>query len=115
MTRHAAGLSAEHTKAGRLQRALLDLLGVHERQGTLPTSIRFLFYELIQAGVVLKAATGARRADQDTIEALTYLREVGLVSWEWIVDETRRTPNRFRPVGFPGHSDRTRTQVCGTT
>jgi hypothetical protein len=82
-------LSRPDSMAGRLQRALLDRLHVHEREETLPTSIRFLFYELIQAGVVSKAATGARRADQNTIEAVTHLREIGLVPWEWIVDETR--------------------------
>lgn len=37
-------------------------LDVHERDGTLPTSARFLFYELVQLGVVSKTATGARRA-----------------------------------------------------
>jgi hypothetical protein len=85
----SAGLSATHTAKGRLQRALMDLLRVHERDGTLPTSNRFLFYELVQAGVVSKHATGARRADQNLIDALTYLREAGLVPWAWIEDETR--------------------------
>ena len=61
------GLSATHTATGKLQRALLDLLRVHERDGTLPTSNRFLFYELVQAGEVPKAATGARRADQNLL------------------------------------------------
>jgi hypothetical protein len=84
-----AGLSAPHTAKGRLQRALLDLLRVHERDGMLPTSIRFLFYELVQLGVVGKAATGKRRADQNTIDAVTHLREAGLVPWDAIVDETR--------------------------
>ena len=82
------GLSAPHTAEGRLQRELLKLLAVHEREGTLPTSIRFLFYELVQAGVVPKAATGARRADQNHRRA-DPLREAGLVSWDWIIDETR--------------------------
>jgi hypothetical protein len=68
---------------------LLERLDVHEREGTLPTSHRFLYYELVQAGVVPKAATGARRADQDLIDALTRLREAGRVPWDWIVDETR--------------------------
>jgi hypothetical protein len=48
-----------------------------------------LFYELVQAGVIPKSAPGARRADQNTIEALTHLREAGLVPWDWIIDETR--------------------------
>jgi hypothetical protein len=69
------GLSAPHTAKGRLQRKLLELLRVHERDGMLPTSIRFLFYEPVAAGAVPKAATGKRRADQNTIDAVTQLRE----------------------------------------
>src|SRR6476661_1048713 len=82
-------LSAAHTDKGRLQRALLERLDVHEREGTLPTSARFLFYELVQAGVISKHATGARRADQNMLDALTHLRETGLVDWDAIEDETR--------------------------
>ena len=67
MTTDEAGLSAPHSAKGRLQRALLGLLRVHEREDTLPTSNRFLFYELVQAGIVPKAATGARRADQNLL------------------------------------------------
>ena len=44
-------LSKEGTKAGRLQRACPDLLREHEEDGALPTSIRFLFYELLDRGV----------------------------------------------------------------
>jgi len=82
-------ISAPDTKAGTLQRARLDLLAEHERDGALPTSIRFLYYELVQRGVVSKRRTGARRTDQDTIEALTRLREAGQIPWDWIVDATR--------------------------
>jgi hypothetical protein len=32
--------SAPNTKSGKLQRACLDLLAEHERDGALPTSIR---------------------------------------------------------------------------
>ena len=46
----STGLSPSHTSKGRLQRALLELLDAHEREGTLPTSGRSLFYELVQAG-----------------------------------------------------------------
>ena len=55
----------------------------------LPTSVRFIYYELIQQGVVAKEKTGARRPDQDVQEAITWLRKRGLVPWSWIVDETR--------------------------
>ena len=49
------GLSAPESRAGRLQRACLALLRQHEREGTIPTNGRFLFYELEQQGVVAKA------------------------------------------------------------
>lgn len=84
-----AGLSDPNSKKGRLQRELLKRLNVHERERTLPTSHRFLFYELEQLGVVSKVKTGARRADQDCIDALTDLREAELVDWDAILDETR--------------------------
>jgi hypothetical protein len=88
----ADGLSPEDTKAGRLQRACLELLREHERDEALPTSNRFIYYELVQRGIVEKHKPnggGGRRSDQDMTEALFRLREVGLVPWEWIVDETR--------------------------
>ncbi|TMC35554.1 MAG: hypothetical protein E6J28_11740 [Chloroflexi bacterium] len=77
------------TKIGRLRTALKDLLTQHELAGTLPTSARFLFYELVAAGVISKERHGARRPDQDMNDALISLRESGDVEWEWIVDETR--------------------------
>jgi hypothetical protein len=39
-------LSKPESKAGRLQRVCLDLLHEHESDGAIPTSARFLFYEL---------------------------------------------------------------------
>ena len=90
-----AGLSAPDTKAGRLQRACLVLLRQHERDGAIPTNGRFLFYELEQQGVIPKAyldASGRKRARQpaqDISDATMRLRELGLVPWWWIVDETR--------------------------
>jgi hypothetical protein len=84
-TDHAAPAS----KIGRLRAALLELLTEHERDGALPTSARFLFYELVQRGVVSKEKSGARRPDQDMHVALTDLREGCQVPWDWIVDETR--------------------------
>ena len=87
--RRPTGLSAAHTAKGRLQRELMKHLDVHERDGMLPTSGRFLFYELEQLGVVSKVATGARRPDQNTVDAVTHLREADLVRWDWIIDETR--------------------------
>jgi hypothetical protein len=88
-------LSRETTKAGRLQRALISRLADHAERDALPTSVRFLFYELEQRGEIPKAyrnADGAKRARQpaqDVSDALTVLREGGLIPWEWIVDEGR--------------------------
>jgi hypothetical protein len=89
------GLSRPKTKAGRIQRATLALMAEHERDGALPTSNRFLFYELEGRGMIEKAYRYAdgrlkpRQPAQDVSEALMRLRELGLVWWEHIVDETR--------------------------
>jgi hypothetical protein len=85
---------AEGFKKDRLKKALLERIAVHEQDGTLPTSARFLFYELEgksdEFGILVsKEKKGARRPDQDLIVALTELREEGLVPWEAITDETR--------------------------
>lgn len=86
-----SGLSAEHTKAGRLQRACLKLLSEHEADGAVPTSIRFLFYELLDRRVIPKSygPQAKRTPSQDISGAVMRLRELGLVPWHWIVDETR--------------------------
>jgi hypothetical protein len=76
-------------KIGRLRKRVLELLEDHERDGAIPTSVRFLFYELVQARVLSKERTGARRADQDLIDAVFDLREQEVIPWDWIADETR--------------------------
>jgi hypothetical protein len=89
---NGADLSPGDTAKGWLQRALLGRLDVHEREGTLPTSARFLYYELVQAGIAAKPkplGAKGRRSDQNLIDALTRLRELGIVPWDWIEDETR--------------------------
>jgi hypothetical protein len=48
-----------------------------------------LYLELVQRGIVSKTRTGARRTDQETIDALTRLREAAQIPWDWIIDETR--------------------------
>lgn len=90
----SAALSAPGSKAGWLRWAVLALLREHERSGALPTSDRFLWYELEQRGIVDKTRArghpGVRRGiDQDVSDALTRLREDGLIPWAAIVDETR--------------------------
>jgi len=86
-------VAAHQRKVGsiryQLRQALSELLAEHKDAGMLPTSARFLFYELVQRGVISKHATGGRRADQNMIDALTSLREDGTIPWDWIVDETR--------------------------
>ena len=84
------GLSAPDTKAGRLQRACLELLREHERdEDGLPTNGRFMFYELEQHGIVPKHSDGKRQPRQDVTDALTHLRERGLIPWSWIDDPSR--------------------------
>ena len=79
-----AQLSAPSSKAGRLQRACLELLREHERQGDIPTNGHFVFYELEQRGVIPKNYDGvnpktgqkwARTPLQDVSVALMHLRE----------------------------------------
>jgi hypothetical protein len=77
------------SKIGALRAILLALLEEHERDGALPTSARFLYYELVQRSQLSKERTGARRPDQNLHDALTDIREDGRIPWDWIVDETR--------------------------
>ena len=77
------------SKIGALRDLLLGLLREHERDGTIPTNARFLFYELVQRGQLSKEKTGARRPDQNLHDALTDIREDGRIARDWIVDETR--------------------------
>ena len=93
-------LFSPDTKVGKLRRALFDLWKKHKADGTLPTSARFFYYELVAQGVILKTTSKkrtkkrtdgekGRRSDQDMLDALTDLRERGLIPWADIVDETR--------------------------
>jgi len=88
-------LSSPDTKSGRLQRACLKILHEHREANALPTSGRFVFYELVQSGIVNKKSDNkGRRADQDVGDALFRLRVIGEVPWHWIVDETRHVHER---------------------
>lgn len=105
------GLSDPNSKAGKLQRILLVLLREHEAQGDdgLPTNSRFLAYELIQRSVIIKRSEkGARRGDQDMHDALTHLRQKGIIPWEWIADETRQV---FHNTGWSSIADWAATMV----
>lgn len=81
------------SKIGILRDLLLTLLQEHERDGAIPTSARFLYYELVQRGQISKERVGARRSDQDLHDAVTDIREDGRVPWNWIEDETRSLDN----------------------
>jgi hypothetical protein len=74
------------SKIGRLRTALMYLIEEHRSDGALPTSVRFLFYELVARSIIGKEG---ERPDKIVSEALTDLRERGLVQWQDIVDETR--------------------------
>jgi hypothetical protein len=95
------GLSKPHTDKGRLQRACLELLLEHQADGALPTSNRFLFYELVSRRVVPKAYYDANGKEKDrgpgnnVADATWHLRRVARpgVPMDWIVDETRHLDN----------------------
>jgi hypothetical protein len=74
------------SKIGKVRAALINLIADHSRDGMLPTSVRFLFYELVSKRIVPKQG---KRPDKIVSAALTDLREDGHVPWDWIVDETR--------------------------
>lgn len=89
-------LSRPTSGAGRMQRLVLGQLLAHRDDGGLPTSGRFIFYELEGLGHVRKSRRGESRRgtaddprEQEVTDALTHLRENGVVPWTWIVDETR--------------------------
>jgi len=86
------------SKIETIRNALRELLAQHRQEDTLPTSARFLYYELVTLRVISKEKTGKRRPDQDMIDALTDLRERGEIPWDWIVDETRSIEDY---TGFP--------------
>jgi hypothetical protein len=79
-------LSRETSEKSRLQRACLKLLRDHLARGEIPTSARFIYYELVQSGVVSKKD---KRAATRVGAALAYLRYTEHIPWDWIVDETR--------------------------
>jgi hypothetical protein len=114
-------LAAANTKRGCLQRRLREMLRAREHQpDALPTSVRFLFYELVQLGIVPKQRRSkvprarGRRADQDMAEAVFLLRDRGLIPWDWIADETRTLEN-WRCVADSGIPSIARALICGTT
>jgi hypothetical protein len=113
------------SKAARLREAVHRCLLAHEAAGELPTSNRFVYYELVQTAEVVdktkrrssasNGQPGSRGADQDLAVACKWLRDLGLVPWWWIIDETRQlTSYRYADTvaGFVAESvDRARIDV----
>jgi hypothetical protein len=89
------GLSPPNTKIGMLQRLAWDHLKNKDSNDEIPTSIRFVFYELEQAShlskrtIRLDGRPGKRKPADDLTEAITNLRNLDLVPWESLVDESR--------------------------
>jgi hypothetical protein len=76
-------LSKPGSKSGKMQRACLEQMLQHERDGTIPTNGRFVLYELEQQGL-------AHKSDSSGVTyALLYLREHEHFPWWWIEDTTR--------------------------
>jgi len=88
------------TKKARTERVVLDLLNEHAAEGALPTTIRFLFYELEQRGQACKPdpsdtrknrrrSVGWPPGSQDITDAVTRLRSGGRIPWTSIADTER--------------------------
>jgi hypothetical protein len=80
-------------KAAKLREAVHKRLLAHQAAGVVPTSNRFILYELRQRSGPLyghKSRGQGRSDDQNLSDASKWLRDKGLVPWAWIVDETRR-------------------------
>jgi hypothetical protein len=91
-------LSAIWSHRGQMQRLALHVVLEHAADGMIPTNGRFVFYELEQASYVRKSSPDDRNRrggavdprEQDVTDALMFLREAGVIPWDWIEDETRR-------------------------
>ena len=75
-----------HTKIGQVRTALMYLLDQRRRDGALPTSVRFLFYELVMQRIISKSGD---RPDKIVSAALIDLRGHGFV-----VPEGKNVPTR---------------------
>jgi hypothetical protein len=83
-------MTSAGTAAGKLQRHCLKIIEEHRATPDgIPTSVRFVYYELVALGIVSKHGKGTRRPDGEVAYALKHLRDIGLVEWDEITDETR--------------------------
>lgn len=97
----ATHIEVDRTKGVLTREAVLALLNEHAADPDgLPTTIRFIFYELEQRGLAQKpkpddARRNRRRSigwppgSQDITDAVTSLRNDGAVPWDWIADTER--------------------------
>jgi hypothetical protein len=106
-------LTKPGSKSGELQRAILKRLREHEQQPDgLPTSTRFIFYELVAAGIIdkknkeggtpilrrqLHLAKGRRRIG-DAIKKTLRTRAIPATRQTEIVMISRSARNRPRPA-----------------
>jgi hypothetical protein len=84
---------APDTKLGQMRQIAYDLLQEHVADGMIPTSIRFLYYELVVRGICSKTKVDSRSPSGLLTTALTDLRKRGVILWDDIVDETRSVEN----------------------
>ena len=75
------------TKKAQLRANLRTLIAEHEETDAIPTSVRFLYYELEQRGqgYLIDHQAGSnkrRRPDQYVSEVLMDLRNDGTIPWE---------------------------------
>jgi hypothetical protein len=89
-----SGFYSTDTKAGRLRTWAKAAIERHRAEGTIPTSLRHLYYEAVMDSACpdvgkAKKAGGGRRPDQDLTDAVTDLREAGEIDWDEIEDRTR--------------------------
>ena len=100
MSSAATAYGRPNTKAARTRQVVHELLLQHDREDGVPTSLRFVFYELEQRGDATKPDPDDRRPNkrrnrgwppgaQDVTDAVTWLREQAVVPWGWIEDEQR--------------------------
>lgn len=86
----SAALDYGRGQAALLRRACHERLRAHEAERSLPTSVRFIYYELVQHNPAALVHGGkVRTAGQLVSEALMWLRRHEIVPWNWIVDESR--------------------------
>jgi hypothetical protein len=89
---------APDSPIGLWRQVAYDLLQEHNRDGMLPTTIRFLYYELVQRSG-LPPCRKNRAPINDLTQAITDLRKQGDIPWKRIIDESRQVES------FAGASD----------